>query len=72
MNEALLVSSIALAMKTLYESIKSCSLTHLTIHNLPLVSHSVQRVRESMGRSSKSGCQSDSEKMEEQKQDRIR
>ena len=36
MNEALLVSSIAPAMKTLYESIKSRSLAHLTIHNLPL------------------------------------
>lgn len=36
MNEALLVSSVAPAMKTLYESIKSRSLAHLTIHNLPL------------------------------------
>ena len=36
MKEALLVSSIAPAMKTLYESIKSRSLAHLTIHNLPL------------------------------------
>ena len=36
MNQALLVSSIAPAMKTLYESIKSRSLAHLTIHNLPL------------------------------------
>jgi hypothetical protein len=36
MDEALSVSSIAPAMKTLYESIKSRSLAHLTIHNLPL------------------------------------
>ncbi|KAH9003055.1 nitrogen permease regulator of amino acid transport activity 3-domain-containing protein [Lactarius hatsudake] len=36
MKEALLVSSVAPAMKTLYESIKSRSLAHLTIHNLPL------------------------------------
>jgi hypothetical protein len=36
MNEALLVSSVAPAMKTLYEAIKSCSLAHLTIHNIPL------------------------------------
>ena len=36
MTEALLVSSVAPAMKTLYESIKSRSLAHLTIHNLPL------------------------------------
>ena len=36
MNEALSVSCVAPAMKTLYESIKSRSLAHLTIHNLPL------------------------------------
>jgi len=36
MDEALLVSSIAPAMKALYESIKSRSLAHLTIHNIPL------------------------------------
>jgi nitrogen permease regulator 3-like protein len=36
MNEALSVSSVAPAMKILYESIKSRSLAHLTIHNLPL------------------------------------
>ncbi|KAH9957403.1 nitrogen permease regulator of amino acid transport activity 3-domain-containing protein [Russula dissimulans] len=36
MNEALTVSSIAPAMKTLYEAIKSRSLAHLTIHNIPL------------------------------------
>jgi nitrogen permease regulator 3-like protein len=36
MNEALSVSSVAPAMKTLYESKKSHSLAHLTIHNLPM------------------------------------
>jgi nitrogen permease regulator 3-like protein len=36
MDEALLVSSVAPAMKTLYEAIKSRSLAHLTIHNIPL------------------------------------
>ena len=36
MEEALTVSSVAPAMKTLYESIKSRSLAHLTIHNIPL------------------------------------
>ncbi|KAH9961174.1 hypothetical protein BGW80DRAFT_1360514, partial [Lactifluus volemus] len=36
MNEARSVSSVAPAMKTLYESIKSHSLAHLTIHNLPM------------------------------------
>ena len=36
MNEALSISSIARAIKTLYESIKSRSLSHLTIHELPL------------------------------------
>ena len=36
MDEALLVSSVAPAIKTLYESIKSRSLAHLTIHNIPL------------------------------------
>jgi len=36
MNEALTISSIAPAMKTLYEAIKSRSLAHLTIHNIPL------------------------------------
>ena len=36
MNEALLVSSVAPAMKALYEAIKSRSLAHLTIHNIPL------------------------------------
>ncbi|KAH9961165.1 hypothetical protein BGW80DRAFT_1360342 [Lactifluus volemus] len=35
MNEAISVSSVAPAMKTLYESIKSRLLAHLTIHNLP-------------------------------------
>jgi hypothetical protein len=36
MDEALSISSIAPAMKALYESIKSRSLAHLTIHNIPL------------------------------------
>ncbi|KAI0045843.1 hypothetical protein FA95DRAFT_1543270 [Auriscalpium vulgare] len=36
MAQALLSSSIASALKTLYEAIKSRSLAHLTIHNLPL------------------------------------
>ncbi|KAH9998792.1 nitrogen permease regulator of amino acid transport activity 3-domain-containing protein [Russula compacta] len=36
MEEALTVSSVAPAMKTLYESIKSRSLAHLTIHSIPL------------------------------------
>ncbi|KAI0322142.1 nitrogen permease regulator of amino acid transport activity 3-domain-containing protein [Amylostereum chailletii] len=36
MDEALAVSSIAPALKSLYESIKSRSLAHLTIHNIPL------------------------------------
>ncbi|KAH9961680.1 hypothetical protein BGW80DRAFT_1255787 [Lactifluus volemus] len=36
MNDARSVSSVAPAMKTLYESIKSHSLAHLTIHNLPM------------------------------------
>ena len=36
MNEALSVSSVAPAMKALYEAIKSRSLAHLTIHNIPL------------------------------------
>ncbi|KAI0067195.1 hypothetical protein BV25DRAFT_1819496 [Artomyces pyxidatus] len=36
MQQALVVSSIAPAIKILYESIKSRSLAHLTIHNLPL------------------------------------
>ncbi|KAI0266594.1 hypothetical protein BGY98DRAFT_1149250 [Russula aff. rugulosa BPL654] len=34
--EALLMSSVAPAMKSLYEAIKSRSLAHLTIHNIPL------------------------------------
>jgi nitrogen permease regulator 3-like protein len=36
MNEALEISSVAPAMKSLYEAIKSRSLAHLTIHNIPL------------------------------------
>ena len=36
MNEALTISSIAPAIKALYEAIKSRSLAHLTIHNIPL------------------------------------
>lgn len=36
MDEALSVSTIAPAMKSLYEAIKSCSIAHLTIHNIPL------------------------------------
>ncbi|KAA1467722.1 hypothetical protein DENSPDRAFT_832837 [Dentipellis sp. KUC8613] len=36
MKDALAVSSIASAMKTLFECIRSRSLAHLTIHNLPL------------------------------------
>ena len=36
MNEALTISSIARAIKALYEAIKSRSLAHLTIHNIPL------------------------------------
>ncbi|TFY78601.1 hypothetical protein EWM64_g5411 [Hericium alpestre] len=36
MSSALKVSSIASAMKTLYEAIKSRSLAHLTVHSLPL------------------------------------
>lgn len=36
MDEALSASTVAPAMKTLYEAIKSRSIAHLTIHNLPL------------------------------------
>ncbi|THH15777.1 hypothetical protein EW146_g4754 [Bondarzewia mesenterica] len=36
MKQALVISSIAPAMKILYEAIKNRSLAHLTIHNLPL------------------------------------
>lgn len=36
MEEALSVSTIAPAMKALYEAIKSRSIAHLTIHNIPL------------------------------------
>jgi hypothetical protein len=36
MDEALSVSTIAPAMKALYEAIKSRSIAHLTIHNIPL------------------------------------
>jgi hypothetical protein len=36
MTEALSASSIAPAIKTLFESIKSRSLAHITIHNIPL------------------------------------
>lgn len=36
MDEALLVSTVAPAIKALYEAIKSRSIAHLTIHNIPL------------------------------------
>lgn len=36
MAHALKASSIAPAMKSLYESIKSCSIANITIHDLPL------------------------------------
>jgi hypothetical protein len=36
MDEALSVSTVAPAMKALYEAIKSRSIAHLTIHNIPL------------------------------------
>jgi nitrogen permease regulator 3-like protein len=36
MDEALSVSTVAPVMKALYEAIKSRSIAHLTIHNIPL------------------------------------